>query len=63
LSLVGSAVLLLLLTGASAITASPAAPPRIVAAAMHDADGDFRADSVRLTYSQSIRHARDRDHV
>jgi hypothetical protein len=28
---------------------------------MQDADGDARADSVRLTYSMRVRHARDRD--
>ena len=45
--------------------ASAAAPvgkaPRIVAAAMQDSDRDARADSVRLTYSARVRHARDRD--
>ena len=35
--------------------------PRIVAAAMRDADGDARADRVRLTYSERVRHAADRD--
>jgi hypothetical protein len=35
--------------------------PRIVAAVMQDADGDFRADGVRLTYSARIRHALDGD--
>jgi hypothetical protein len=37
--------------------------PRIVAASMLDADGDFRADHVRLTYSQAVRHVADRDGV
>ena len=46
-----------------AVTGVAPLPPRIVAAAMQDADRDFRADSVRLTYSQPIRHARDRDRV
>jgi hypothetical protein len=36
-------------------------PPRIVAAAMLDADGDARSDRVRLTYSERIRHVRDAD--
>jgi hypothetical protein len=35
--------------------------PRIVAASMVDANGDFRADRVRLTYSEPVRHAADRD--
>src|SRR5262249_26923183 len=48
------------------ITLAPAAaadrqPPRIVAAAMLDANGNFRADRLRLTYSEPIRHAADRD--
>src|SRR5262249_52056718 len=37
------------------------APPRIVAAVMRDADGDSRADRVRLTYSVAVRHRADRD--
>ena len=36
-------------------------PPKIVAAALLDTNGDFRADRVRLVYSERIRHARDRD--
>lgn len=36
-------------------------PPRIVAAAVLDVDGDARADRVRLTYSERVRHAADRD--
>jgi hypothetical protein len=39
----------------------PARAPRIVSAVMLDADGDFRADAVRLTYSGRIRHAADGD--
>jgi hypothetical protein len=35
--------------------------PRIVSAAMQDADGDFRADRLRLTYSERVRHAVDGD--
>ena len=34
-------------------------PFRIVSAVMVDANGDFRADRVRLTYSRGIRHAAD----
>ena len=36
-------------------------PPRITAAVMQDADGDFRADRVLLTYSERIRHGVDHD--
>ncbi len=36
-------------------------PPRIVAAAIVDADRDARADGARLTYSERVRHAADRD--
>ena len=54
------------LLAAAVVTLAPAAardrkPPRIVAAAMVDANADFRADRVRLTYSERIRHAADRD--
>ena len=49
----------------SAVAALPAAsdtkPPRIVAAAMQDTDRDGRADRLRLSYSERVRHARDRD--
>jgi hypothetical protein len=41
--------------------ARDARAPRIVSAAMVDADGDFRADRLRLTYSERVRHAADRD--
>jgi hypothetical protein len=44
---------------------SPAArdrtPPRIVAAAMLDTNGNARADRVRITYSERVRHVHDRD--
>jgi len=54
-----------LLAAAVAVFAPSAArdrkPPRIVSAAMVDANGDFRADRVRLVYSERIRHAPDRD--
>lgn len=47
------------------VATSAAAPnaksPRIVSAVMQDADRDARADSVRLTYSTRVRHARDTD--
>ena len=52
---------------ALAIVLAPAAaapdrkPPRIVAAAMIDADANGRADRVRVTYSERIRHLADRD--
>src|SRR5688572_28264582 len=36
-------------------------PPRIVAAQVADLDRDARADRVRLTYSERVRHARDAD--
>ena len=36
-------------------------PPRIVTAAMLDADADSRADRVRLTYSERVRHRVDAD--
>ena len=46
---------------ATSSAASDSRPPRIVAAAMQDADGDARADRLRLTYSERVRHAADRD--
>jgi hypothetical protein len=52
---------------AAVVAAAPqaAAPdrkaPRIVGAAMLDADRDSLADRVRLTYSERIRHVADRD--
>jgi hypothetical protein len=36
-------------------------PPRIMTAAMLDADADSRADRVRLTYSERVRHRVDAD--
>jgi hypothetical protein len=50
-----------LLAGSIASAGQDETPPRIVAAAMVDADGDFRADRVRLTYSERVRHRRDAD--
>jgi len=54
------------LVTAAVVVFAPAAardhkPPRIVAAAMIDANRDLRADRVRLTYSEPIRHRADRD--
>ena len=55
------------LAGIGVVAGSWAAPerrpgvPRIVAAAMLDADRDARADGVRLTYSTLVRHPADRD--
>jgi Protein of unknown function (DUF1565) len=58
----------LLLAGVAVVTvaagSAPSKPaPRIVSASMRDADGDFRADALQLTYSQAIRHPADRDGV
>src|SRR5262245_32267855 len=36
-------------------------PPRIVAAAMLDVNGNSRADRVRLTYSEPVKHVADGD--
>ncbi len=47
------------------VAAAAAAPdrraPRIAAAVMVDTDRDARADAARLTYSERVRHAADRD--
>ena len=43
-------------------TAAPdRTPPRIVSAMMVDLNGNARAERVRLTYSERVRHARDND--
>jgi hypothetical protein len=59
------AIPMALVTAAVVVFAPAAArdhkPPRIVAAAMVDTNGNFRADGLRLTYSERIRHAADRD--
>ena len=57
-SLAGAAIVL----GCMGVVTAPGArargeAPRIVTAVMQDADGDARADSVRLTYSMRVRHA------
>lgn len=63
----GLAGILIVVVGASLVSASAATQarkpkaPRIVSAVMQDADRDARADSMRVTYSTRIRHTRDRD--
>jgi hypothetical protein len=54
-------IALLILPVAAASAAPDRKPPRIVTVALQDTDRDFRADHVRLTYSERIRHARDAD--
>jgi len=56
-----STALLALVVAASALGGAPNRPPRIVAAKMLDVDRDFRADAVRLTFSERVRHSADRD--
>lgn len=46
---------------ATSLGATGTRAPRIVSAAMLDADGDARADRVRLTFSERVRRAADRD--
>src|SRR5688572_15587463 len=55
-------LLLVLVVGVTASTAArDRKAPRIVAAALEDADRDGRADRLRLTYSERVTHARDGD--
>jgi hypothetical protein len=54
-------LLLVLVATASSTAATDTKPPRIVSAAMQDADRDSKADALRLTFSEQIRHARDAD--
>ena len=55
-------LLFVLVVGATASTAArDRKAPRIAAAAVEDADRDGRADRLRLTYSEPIRHVRDAD--
>jgi len=58
-----AALVPLLLLMLAAASSSPAArdkrPPKIVGAAMADADRDGRGDALRVTYSEQVRHARD----
>ena len=61
-----SKMTVLVLAAAAVVVSAPSAAPertlpRIVAGAMLDADGDSRADRVRLTYSMRVRHPADRD--
>jgi hypothetical protein len=51
----------LLLLPAAGIAKAKSKAPRIVAAAMQDADGDGHADRLRLGYSKRVRHAADRE--
>jgi hypothetical protein len=59
------AVLAAVMAVATTVPAAEAArdrkAPRIVAASVVDADRDTRADRLRLTYSERVRHARDAD--
>ena len=57
----GVAVLVVSSLAVAAGAAPDRRPPRIVAAAIVDADRDARADGARLTYSERVRHAADRD--
>ncbi|MDQ3669190.1 MAG: hypothetical protein M3377_02750, partial [Actinomycetota bacterium] len=61
----GFVVVLVALAAVTTVAVSAAAPdrkgPRIVSAVMRDTNRDTRADSVKLTYSERVRHARDRD--
>ena len=56
---------LAIVVAATVVVAAAAAPdrkpPRIVVATVLDADGDARADGVRLVYSERVRHSADRD--
>ena len=55
-------VALAAVTAAATLSAaSDTKAPRIVAAVMQDADQDFRADRLRLTYSERVHHVADRD--
>ncbi|MEX2464519.1 MAG: DUF1565 domain-containing protein, partial [Gaiellaceae bacterium] len=57
--------IVLFLLAVALVAAAPSAaadrkPPRIIGAQMLDADADGKADRVRLTYSERIRHALDK---
>jgi hypothetical protein len=61
-ALSAGALLVLALAAASSSTAGrDRQPSRIVAAALQDANHDSRADRLRLTYSEQIKHLRDAD--
>ena len=51
----------LIVATASSTAAPDTKPPRIVSAALLDVDRDSRADALRLTFSERIRHLRDAD--
>ena len=57
--------LVMLVLAVVPLAASAARPdtrsPRIVAAVLQDVNRDYRADRVRVTFSERIRHARDTD--
>jgi hypothetical protein len=57
----GIALIALVLVVVAPAGSAPATAPKIVAAAMVDADGDFRTDRLRVTYSGVVRHQRDTD--
>jgi hypothetical protein len=57
---VGLVAAVVVLTAAGAV-GSDHRSPRVVAAAMEDANGNSRADRVRVTYSERVRHRPDRD--
>jgi hypothetical protein len=56
-TIIGAIVLLGLVAPAGAADRSP---PKIIASAMRDADGDGKADRLVLTYSEGISHVLDR---
>jgi hypothetical protein len=58
----GSLAVLAAAASVATLSAAPdTRPPRIVTAAMQDTDRDGRADRLRLTYSERVRHRADRD--
>jgi len=56
-----AAVLAVVAIGAASAAAPDRKPPRIVAGAMLDRDGDQRGDALRLSYSERIHRPIDRD--
>ncbi|MEJ7791884.1 MAG: hypothetical protein WKF65_07940 [Gaiellaceae bacterium] len=58
---IGLLVLLAVLPVAGPSAAPDLRAPRIVAAVVQDGNGDFRADRVRVTFSERVRHVRDAD--
>jgi hypothetical protein len=59
--LLALAVPVVILPGAGSSASPDRKPPRIVAAVVQDTNRDFRADRVRLTFSERVRHPRDTD--